>query len=73
MNIQIPDHVYQKLLLGAQWRGTTPEALLESLIAQLPAGYAKDEEEFFHALGFDDSQIAEAKERAKLLPADPDW
>jgi hypothetical protein len=48
--------------------------LLESLvIEQLPAGFASDEAGFFHALGFDDEQIAKSTERMKALPATPDW
>ena len=72
--IQISDHTYEVLKQVAQWRDTTPEALLESLLnEQLPAGIARDETEFFHALGFDDAQIAESTERMNLLLEIPDW
>lgn len=74
MMIQISDHTYNILKNVAQWRDTTPEALLESLLSeQLPAGFANNETEFFHALGFDDAQIAKSSERIKLLPENPDW
>jgi len=74
MMIQISDHTYTILQQVAQWRDTTPEALLESLVTeQLPAGFARDEIEFFHALGFDDEQIAASTERMKFLPETPDW
>ena len=74
MMIQISDHTYEILKQVAQWRDTTPEALLESLLnEQLPTGIARDEREFFHALGFDDTQIAASTERVKLLPEIPDW
>jgi hypothetical protein len=74
MMIQISDHTYEVLKQVAQWRDTTPEALLESLVSeQLPVGFARDETEFFHALGFDDAQIAESTERMKLLPEYPNW
>jgi hypothetical protein len=74
MMIQISDHTYDVLKQVAQWRQTTPEALLDSLVSeQLPAGFAHDEIEFFHALGFDDTQITESTERMKLLPEEPDW
>jgi hypothetical protein len=74
VNIQISDQTYAVLQHIAQWRDTTPEALLESLITeQLPVGFARDEQEFFHALGFDDTQIAESTERIKLLPEIPTW
>ena len=43
-----PDYAYEVLKRVAQWRDTTPEALLESLvIEQLPAGFASDESGFF--------------------------
>jgi len=43
-----PDYAYEVLKRVAQWRDTTPEALLESLvIEQLPAGFASDELGFF--------------------------
>jgi hypothetical protein len=74
MMIQISDQTYAILQQVAKWRDTTPEALLESLIAeQLPAGIARDETEFFHALGFNDQQIAESDERMKAMPDTPDW
>ena len=74
MMIQIAEHTYEVLQQVAQWRNTTPEALLDSLVnEQLPSGFARDETEFFHALGFDDAQIAASTERMKLLPDQPDW
>ncbi len=74
MMIQISDHAYEVLQQVAQWREMTPEDLLETLVnEQLPAGYARDENEFFQALGFDATQIAESTERMKLLPETPDW
>jgi hypothetical protein len=72
--IHLSDHAYEVLKQVAQWRNTTPEVLLESLvIEQLPAGFASGEAEFFHALGFDDAQISDSTERMKLLPDTPDW
>jgi len=74
MMIQISEQTYEILKQVAQWRETTAEALIESLITeQLPAGFAHDETEFFHALGFDDVQIAASTERLQLLPDTPDW
>ena len=73
MNIQISDTSYQTLKQAAQFRNITPEALIESFVSQLPIGYAKDEDEFFRALGLDDARIARVKAEAALLPADPDW
>jgi hypothetical protein len=74
MVIQLSDHAYEVLVQVAHWRDTTPEALLETLVTeQLPAGFASGETEFFHALGFDDAQIAESSERMKALPVTPDW
>ena len=74
MVIHLSDHAYEVLKQVAQWRDTTPEALLETLVTeQLPTGFASDETEFFHALGFDDTQIAESDERMKSLPDTPDW
>lgn len=74
MVIQLSDHAYEVLKKVAQWRDTTPEALLESLVTeQLPTGFAADESGFFQALGFDDEQIAQSTERMKLLPDTPDW
>jgi|GEM_PF-2286081 hypothetical protein len=74
MMIQLSDHAYEVLKQVASWRDTTPEALLESLvIEQLPVGFARDETEFFHALGFDDSEIAASTERMKQLPDTPNW
>ena len=71
---RLSDHAYEVLKQVAQWRETTPEALLETLVTeQLPAGFASDETEFFHALGFDDAQIAESTERMKSMPDTPDW
>ena len=56
MVIHLSDHAYDVLKQVAQWRDTTPEALLETLVTeQLPAGFASDETGFFHALGFDDA------------------
>ena len=50
------------------------EPLLETLVTeQLPVGFAADEIEFFHALGFDNAQIATSTERMKSLPDTPDW
>ena len=67
------DHAYEVLKKVAQWRDTTPEALLESLVIErLPAGYASGEAGFFHSLGFDDEQIAQSTERMKKLPDTPD-
>ena len=76
MDIRLSDHAYEVLKQVAEWRDTTPEALLdlETLVSeQLPAGFAADETEFFHALGFDDAQIAESTERMKALPDTSDW
>ena len=74
MVVQLSNHAYEVLKKVAQWRDATPEALLESLvIEQLPAGFASDEAGFFHALGFDDEQIAQSTERMKKLPDTPDW
>ena len=76
MVIQLSDHAYEVLKKVAQWRDTTPEALLESLVVeQLPAGFASDEDGFFHALGFNDAQLAESTERMKGFPIRPigDW
>jgi hypothetical protein len=74
MQIQISDRAFAVLQQVAQWRDLSPEALLESLVTeQLPAGFARDETEFFHALGFDDAQIAASAERMKQLPEIPDW
>ena len=54
--IHLSDHAYEVLKQVAQWRDTTPEALLETLVTeQLPADFAADETGFFHALGFDDA------------------
>ena len=74
MMIQVSDYTYEILKQVAQWRDTTPEALLESLVTeQLPAGFAHDETEFFRALGFTDQQIADSTEHMKQLPENPDW
>ena len=74
MVIHLSDHAYEVLKQVAQWRDTTPEALLETLVTeQLPAGFAANETEFFHALGFDEAQIAESTERMKSLADTPDW
>jgi hypothetical protein len=70
----IVNHAYDVLKQVAEWRDTTPEALLESLVSeQLPTGFARNETEFFHALGFDDTQIADSTERMSHLPDAPDW
>ena len=73
MYIQISDHAYQNLIQAAKARGTTPEELVELLAEQVPIGFAQNEDTFFHALGFDDTQIEQVKERAKLLPDNPNW
>lgn len=74
MTVQLSDHAFEVLQRAAQSRNVTPEALLEQLVEeQLPVGFASDETEFFHALGFDDAQIAASTERLKLLPDTPDW
>ena len=42
--IHLSDHAYEVLKQVAQWRNTTPEVLLESLVTeQLPAGFASGE------------------------------
>lgn len=73
MNIQISDHAYTVLTEAARLRGTTPEALIESLAEQLPVGFAKDEDEFYRAMGMNDTQIAQIKADAQSLPDDPEW
>ena len=73
MTISISEHAYQKLLAAAQARGTTPEALVESLAEQLPDGYAHDEDGFYRALGVDTARRQRIDNLAKTLPDDPDW
>lgn len=73
MNIQISDDAYAALMQAAQIRGTTPESFIEDLVLHLSIGHADDEDGFYRAMGMNDEQIAQIKERAKLLPDDPDW
>jgi len=48
MVVRLSDHAYDVLKKVAQWRDTTPAALLESLvIEQLPVGFASDGSGFF--------------------------
>ena len=73
MNISISEHAYHKFLAAAQARGTTPEALVESLADQLPEGYAHDEDAFYRALGVDDARRQHIDKLANQLPDEPDW
>ena len=73
MNVQISDQKYQALLQAAQARKVTPEALIEQMIDQLPVGFAENEDDFYHALGQTDEQIAQIKAEAQLLPDNPMW
>ena len=73
MNIQISDHSYALLAQAAHLRGTTAEALIESLAEQLPIGFAANEDEFYRSMGMDDAHIAQIKKEAELLPDNPQW
>ena len=74
--IQVSDDAYQTLAIVAEARQKTPEALIEEFAQHLgerPIGPPMDADEFAHALGFTDEQIAQVdqeirREHPELIP-----
>jgi fructose-bisphosphate aldolase class 1 len=68
--ILLSDEAYEAITQAAQAHQQTPEALVEAFaraLEETPLGPPMSADEFAHALGFSDEEIAQAVEQARRL------
>jgi len=66
--IQVSDDAYEAISVVAEANKQTPETFIEAIALRLlekPTGHPLDADEFAHALGFSDADIAASEARAR--------